>query len=210
MKPRTRRKLHRIGPIEARSPLSSSTQQPSTPPPLLILFQNILFRAPLRRLPIIMPRPRPLLRLAIAHHSRHSPLHPALKPIANALPVIAHLALGLLALARGVLALAFALQVLRTERPAHGFFRRADGLIPGAGGAARVVGGNAARGGDGNGTELGNRVRGVGGVGCAGFVDGCFFLKREKGWGVNGGFQEEEGFKRKRVSRGEGVGGRCD
>lgn len=107
--------------------------------PVLRLLLHINLRPSLPHLPLIM-HPCPLLLLPPIPRRRRSnltdtPLH----TVSHALPKIPQLPLGLGALTARVLLLARAPQPLVARQIAQALLRRADGLVPGAVGALRVV-----------------------------------------------------------------------
>lgn len=117
--------------------------------------------------------PSSLLLPPIARHPRHNTPNRASHTILNPMPVVAQLPVRLLRLALGVLLRAFALQAVGADHVAEGLFGAADGLVPGAGRAVGVVGGDAALGGYGDRAKFTNGVGGVAlgvglGFGCVG------------------------------------------
>lgn len=100
-----------------------------------------------------------LLLLAVTANSRSKTTECALCAILDALTEILKLALGFLLLASLVLLDTSAAEALNTGDVSGGFLDGADGLVPGAGGAVRVVVGDSAGVGvGGDGAELGGCV----------------------------------------------------
>jgi hypothetical protein len=79
--------------------------------------------------------------------------------VADSLAKIAQLALGFLSLTLEILLTALLLEVLAADEVANSFLSTADGLVPCALSAVRVVFGRCARGADGEGTSFGSGVR---------------------------------------------------
>lgn len=106
-----------------------------------------------------------LLGLLVAHGPRHRTTHSSLSAIRDTATQVAQLALRLARLALLVLLAALLLQAFGAGEVAHGFFGGAEGLVPAAGLAVRVVLGDAgAAEGDAadGGAGVGGRVFGVG------------------------------------------------
>lgn len=140
---------------------------------LFILLDDIMFRTPLLRFPIIMSRPRSLLSLPIPDQALDRTLHAALGPLSDPAPVILQLTFGLLALALRILPLAFFLEPFGAEHAAEAFLGGPDGLIVTALGAGWVIGGDAPLRDDGEWTEFADSV-------------GKVFFGRRLGFGIGG------------------------
>ena len=94
------------------------------------------------------------LLLAITGEARYRTTNLPRYAIRDSASQIAELALGFLALALAFLANPFLLQALGAEEVTNHFLARADGLVPRALGAVRVVLGNGAAAGDGEGAYV--------------------------------------------------------
>lgn len=84
-----------------------------------------------------------------------------MRELTNATAQIVQLALSLLALTLQVLFAPLLLQVLIADQITNSLLAGADGLIPRAFAAIRIVFGDGACGGPGEGADFGGRVRGI-------------------------------------------------
>lgn len=121
---------------------------------LLILPNDIMLRASLGSLSIIMPLPRTLFALSISQRTSHGAPNAAFHSFPNSRAIIPQLAFGLLALAFSILALSLLFEPVGAYSVPDCFFGGANGLVVRALGAVRVVCRYAAGWRDGDGTEF--------------------------------------------------------
>lgn len=121
---------------------------------LLILPNDIMLRASLGSLSIIMPLPRALFALPISQRTSHGAPNAAFDSFPNSRAIIPQLAFGFLALAFSILALSLPFEPVGAYGVPDCFFGSTNRLIVRTLDAVRVVGRYAAGWRDGDGTEF--------------------------------------------------------